>query len=360
MSKTSRRLLTVGILVLIIALLAWPKLRSDDGEASAAAPAFAGNRALSVSTYVVQPETIRDRILVAGSVLANEAVALQTEAAGKITEIAFQEGRRVAEGDLLVKINDAELQAQLVQAQYRQRLAEDREARQKALLDKGGISREEYDATLNEVNVLRAATALTEAQIAKTELRAPFSGVIGLRNVSVGSFVNTSTEIATLQDLGSVRVEFSIPERYANRLQVGDTIYYVVEGQDGTFSGRIYAFEPRIEAGTRTLRVRARSSNTDGRLLPGAFANIELVFEEITDALAVPTIAIIPELGGKRLYLLQNGKAMPRPVETGIRLDDRVQVTTGIAPGDTVITSGIQQLRPGLDVAPRAEREGGL
>lgn len=349
MNPVVKRILYGVVAVGVLVALAWPKLPRG-GDAAAQPGAGGGPSALQVQAHVVEPQTLRDRLLVTGSLRADEAVALRSEVSGRVTGLYFDEGRPVRQGALLVKINDRELQAQLRQAEYRVTLAEDREQRQQALLDKGGISREEYDATLNELNVLRAQIDLIEAQIEKTEVRAPFDGVVGLRQISVGSYIGPTTDIATLQALQSVKVEFSVPERHAGRVEVGDDILFRVEGSDEQFRGRIYAAEPRIEADTRTLVVRARTPNPDGRLRPGAFADIELIFDEIEDGLTVPAIAVIPELGGKKVFVYQGGQAVPRTVETGLRLDDRVQILDGLAAQDTVLVSGIQQLRPGLPV----------
>ncbi len=350
MSKTVKRII-LGVLVTVAILaLAWPKLKSAGGDEAGGGPPQGMGRALQVEAYVVAPQQLRDRIFTTGTIRANEEVELRSETSGKITRLYFQEGRPVRQGALLIKINDSELQAQLRKAEYRETLAVDREGRQRQLFEKGGISQEEYEATLNEVNVLKADVELIKAQIAKTEVRAPFDGVVGLRQVSEGSYISTTTPIATIQDVSPVKIDFAIPERYARRVNVGDEIYFNVEGLQEPFKGQIYAAEPRIEADTRTLLLRARSPNRDGRLLPGAFADIELVFQEIPDALTVPALAVIPELGGKKVYVVQGGKALPRPVETGIRTEERVQITSGLAPQDTVIVSGIQLLRPGLPV----------
>lgn len=348
MNKILKRILIGVGLLAVVGLMAWPKL--PKGEPAAEDAPQPGDTRLSVSVVVVEPQRLRDRINATGSILANEEVELRSEASGKILKLHFQEGRPISQGDLLLKINDNELQAQARQAQHRLHLAEDREQRQRQLLERGNVSQQEYDAILNEVNVQRAAADLIQAQIDKTELRAPFDGLIGLRYVSEGSYITPTTQIATLQDISQVKIEFSIPERHADRVKVGDAIFFSVEGREGTYRGQIYAFEPRIEAGTRTLRLRARSPNTNARLLPGAFARVELVFEEIEGAVAIPALAIIPELGGKKVYVYSQGQAVPRPVETGLRLEDRVQIVSGLSPQDTVITSGIQQLRPGLPV----------
>lgn len=352
MNKYVKRAIVGAGFVVILVALAWPKLPIGEQDSGAAAPmaAAGGGDLLRVRAHIIEPETLSDRIYVTGNLLANEEVVLSSETSDKITDIFFEEGRVVSEGDLLVKINDRELQARLRQVQYRLRLAEDREGRQQQILERGGISQEEYEATLNELNVLRAEEELIEAEIAETEVRAPFDGVVGLRYVSEGSYISPSTRIATLQDVSAVKLDFAIPERYANRISIGSPIFFSVTGVEGQFDGRVYAFEPRIEAGTRTLRVRARTANPNRQLLPGAFANVELVFERIEDALTVPTIAVIPELGGKKVFVYENGKAMVRQVETGIRSENRIQIVHGLNPQDTVITTGIQQLRPGLPV----------
>ena len=345
MNKTVRGILSGVLILVVVAALAWPKIKQFNSTAAAPPPSNA-QRPVSVEATVVQASTLLDRIEITGTLRANEEVELRSETAGKITGIYFQEGERVSKGALLVKINDSELQAELRKAEYRLVLAENREKREKQILDKGGISMEEYETTLNEVNVLRADVDLIKAQIEKTRVRAPFDGTIGLRQVSEGSFLSTASTIASIQDVDPVKVDFSIPERYAQRVRPGDEILFSVEGLSEAQRGVVYAVEPEIDANTRTLLIRARCPNPDMKLLPGAFADIDLIFEEIDDALTVPAIAIMPELGGKKVYVLENGKAVLRDVETGIRTDERVQVTSGLLPQDTVIVTGLQLVRP--------------
>ncbi|MBX2820858.1 MAG: efflux RND transporter periplasmic adaptor subunit [Rhodothermaceae bacterium] len=349
MSKTVKRILTGIFILVVIAAIAWPKIKQLDRSAAGPPPA-AAQRAVSVEATVVNATTLLDRIETTGTLRANEEVELRSETAGKITRIYFQEGQRVRKGTMLVKTNDSELQAQLRKAEFRLTLAQNREQREKQILDNGGISLEDYEATQNEVNVLRADIELIQAQIEKTQVKAPFDGTIGLRQVSEGSYISTTTVIANIQNVDPVKIDFSIPERYAQRVTVGDEIVFSVEGLQETQRGIIYAIEPEIDANTRTLLIRARCPNPDKKLLPGAFADIDLIFDEIDDALTVPSIAIIPELGGKKVYVLQNGKAVPRDVETGIRTDERVHVTSGLSPQDTVIVTGLQLIRPMANV----------
>jgi membrane fusion protein, multidrug efflux system len=355
MNKVTKRILTVSVLLIIFGALAWPKVKplfsSPSGNDSD--PEMQGQPAsdmLRAEAVRLEPESIEDRIFSSGTIEANEVVDLSAETSGIITEIYFDEGRDVEQGDLLLKINDSELRAERSRAQFRYNLAEQREQRQKRLLDRGGISQDEYDATLNEVNVLKAELELIEARIDHTELRAPFSGKIGLKYVSTGSYITPDRRIASLQEIDPVKIDFSVPERYLARVDVGDRVDFNVQGYDSTFVGEVYAIEPRIDTDTRTVQVRALSQNPDQLLFPGAFANIVLVLDEIDDALLVPSISLVPELNRQKLFVVRNGKVESVPVRTGIRTSERVQIIEGVAPGDTVLTTGILQARDGMDV----------
>jgi len=353
MGKVTKRIITFTVLLLIFGALAYPKVKpllsspsnNDDGVEQQRSPDI-----LRAEAVLLQHETIEDRIFSTGTLEANEIVDLRAETSGIITGVYFEEGRDVEKGDLLLKINDSELQAEKSRAQYRFNLAEQREERQKRLLDRGGISQDEYEATMNEVNVLRAELQLIEARISHTELRAPFSGKIGLKYVSSGSFISSDTQIATLQEIDPIKIDFSIPERYLARVDIGDKINFNVQGYDSTFTGEVYAIEPRIDRETRTLQVRAISDNEDQLLFPGAFANIVLILDEIDDAILVPTMALVPELNTQKVFLSKNGKVQESRVRTGIRTSDHVQVIDGVAAGDTVLTTGILQAREGMDV----------
>ena len=333
----------------ILAVLAAPKL-IQLRRANEPAPTESSKKTLRVKVHRVVPIQLTERLAATGTVRANEEVEIVSEVSGKISAIHFEEGNRVAAGELLLKIDDSELVAERQQALYRVELAERAEARQQQLLDDGVISSENYDVTLGELNVLRAELQLIEAQLLKTEIRAPFSGVIGLRWVSPGSFLSPQTRIATLHDLDPVKLDFTVPEKYSALMRVGDEISFAVEGFERTFPGTIYAIEPSVDASTRSLRMRARCPNSDGALVPGMFANVDLVVRSVPDALTVPSIAVIPELGGKKVFVYDNGTAEPRTVETGIRTESAVQITSGLLEGDLVITSGILQLQPGLAV----------
>lgn len=353
MSKGLRRFITFFIVLLIFGGLAYPKVKplfSSNSDNYQSAEMSQANQNLQVEAVELDYETIEDRIFSSGSIQANELVELTSETSGIVTSVYFEEGREVNRGDLLVKINDSELQAQKQRATFRINLAEQREERQRRLLDRGGISQDDYDATLNEVNVLRAEVQLIEAQIDKTEIRAPFSGQIGLKYISTGSYITPNTQIASLQEIDPIKIDFSIPERYLSRVNIGDEIHFEVQGVDSTFAGEVYAIEPRIDTDTRTLQIRAISRNSEQLLYPGAFANIVLILDEINDALMVPSISIVPELNAQKVFLVRDGKVEESRIRTGIRTSNKVQILDGAEHGDIILTTGLLQVSPGMDV----------
>lgn len=305
-----------------------------------------------VKVLALQPASLAQTLQITGSVMANEEVELRSEISGRITSLNFSEGATVAKGALLVKINDADLRATLKKQHVQEALALKDERRSKSLLDQNLLSAEEYDSKLNTLESIRAEIEKTESDLAKTELRAPFSGTIGLRSVSNGSTVNPATLIARVQQMDPVKVEFTVPERHAGAVRVGSPITFKVAGLDQVFKGTVYAIEPKIDADTRTLRLRALAQNPGRVLVPGAFAKVQLELNRVENALSVPTSSIVPHIDGQKVYLLKNGKAVSQNVMTGVRSDSSVQVLDGLKPGDTVITSGLLQLREGAKVKP--------
>ena len=300
---------------------------------------------IAVSVQVVKPASLENTIQIAGSVISNEEVELKMETSGKITAINFKEGGKVSKGDLLVKVNDADLQAQLLKAEMRKKLAEEKEFRQRALLEKKGISQESYDVVLNDLNSAKADVENLKALIAKTEIRAPFAGTIGLRYVSEGSYVSSSSKIATLQNINPVKINFTVPQRYASEISVGNSIS-IKTALGKVFKAKIYAIEPKIDPATRALPVRAVCPNERGELIPGSYVSVILPLNNVVNAITVPTQALALDISGESVFLYKSGIAVPRKVESGIRTEDDVQIVNGLAPGDTVITTGVMQLRP--------------
>lgn len=359
MSPALKRTLVIIVVVAGVAAIVAPKLlplfRSPPAGAKAKAggPAArngAGGTPLRVNTITLTAVPMDETITATGSLRADEGIELQPETNGKIISVNFTEGARVHHGDLLLKLNDAELRATLQRTTYRMELARLKERRFAVLLESSSINQQDYDDALSEYSVQRAEVALVEAQLAKTEIRAPFDGVVGLRFVSEGAFVTPTTRVATLQRYDQLKLDFSIPEKYAPRIRIGSPVTFVVDGGDRQYAGEVYAIDPRIDAGTRTVLLRAISPNPDNRLLPGTFANVSFTLAQVRDALLVPSAAVIPGLTEKNVFVVQDGKAVRRAVQTGIRTESSVQILEGLAPGDVVITSGVQQLRAGLAV----------
>ena len=300
---------------------------------------------LNVNGIVTKTENFSNSLSIAGSIEANEQVDIRSEVSGLITSINFTEGTSVSKGKVLIKINDLELQAQLSQALTKQKLAQETEYRAGMLLQKEAISKEEYDVALAELKSLQSQTQLIRAQLAKTQIRAPFSGKIGLRSISVGEYITPSKNIARLVSTDPVKITFSIPEKYAGSIKMNTTISFTVAGSKNEYKGIIYAVEPGIDIATRTLQLKATASNSRGDLLPGSFAKIDLPLMNVNDAILIPTESIIPVLMGKKVFISSNGIATEVMVETGTRTEKSVLITSGLKVGDTVLTTGIMSLK---------------
>jgi membrane fusion protein (multidrug efflux system) len=300
---------------------------------------------LTINGIVITSQVLDNNIEIIGSILPNEKVELRSETSGRITNIFFKEDGKVKKGDLLVKIFDQELKAQLKKIKIQQDLANLELERKKKLLEISGISQEEFDIASNQATSLSADVDLINAQLVKTEIRAPFDGVIGLRYVSEGEYVSPATLIATLQQIDPVKIEFDIPEKYGVYVNKGSTITFTVTGTDKIYNGTVYAIEPMIDVSTRTFKVRARTSNNDYALRPGSFIKVKLLLAKEKNAILVPTESIVSGVSGQKLFVFSHGLALSKKVATGIRNERTIQITEGLQVNDTVITSGIMQLK---------------
>jgi membrane fusion protein (multidrug efflux system) len=308
---------------------------------------------LKVSTVRAVPAPFAEHITATGTLRAEEGVELQAETGGRVRSINFTEGSRVRKGDLLVKLTDDDLQAMLARASSRLNLAAQRRARIERLFQEGVANREDYDTAVNETAVQEAEVAVIRAQIAKTEIRAPFEGVVGLRFISEGAFVNANARMATLQAVDRLKLDFSVPERFAERVTPGTVVEFSVGGR-ARRRGEVSAVEPRLDAGTRTLTARAVIANPDGLLRPGSFVSVEVTLETFADAIILPSVAVVPGPAERSVFIVSDGRAARRAVQTGSRTESTVHIVSGIRPGDLVITSGLQQMREGLPVDPVA------
>ncbi len=350
MNKTLKRIIYIAIGVVIVAAIAYPKLPIGDNS-SPDGPGPAARPKLTVDGLVVKGQDLKNQINITGTILADESVLLNSELAGKVSEILFDEGQFIKKGKLLVRLNDEEIKADLQRLQFILKLNKDSEYRQKQLLEKEAISREEYETALTTLNTSQAEIKVLQARLEKHYIKAPFNGVVGLRTVSVGSYLNPGNSIAELFKINPVKIEFNVPSKYLQLVNEGDQVNFTVDAYPNeTFTGSIYAVEPQIDPQTRSIRLRAKANNDDRKLFPGQFARINLILETIPNALLIPTEAVIPELNGKRIFLYKNGKVTSQSITTGLRMEDNVQVESGISPGDTVITTGILQINQGSEV----------
>lgn len=303
-----------------------------------------------VNGIIIQPKNFANELTLSGNIDANEQIELRSEVSGVVQGIYFKEGSVVSKGQQLLKVNDIELRAQLSQAKTMQALASENERRAKLLLEKEAISQEEYEITWAEFQSAKAQSQLIQAQITRTSIVAPFSGKIGLRSISPGTYVTPTTLIAKLVNNSQVKITFSIPERYASLMKVNSKLSFSTAGGKESYSATIYAIDPAIEQATRTLQIRAIAENSEENLIPGTFANISLPLENFDNAILIPTEAIIPIQNGKKVYVLEKGKAKEVFIETGTRTEKEILVTTGLKIGDTLITSGIMAIKPGSAV----------
>lgn len=309
-----------------------------------------GNKSLNVNARIIRTQSLTDEISTTGNLIPDEEVDLSFETSGKITQISFTEGSLVKKGQLLAKVNDRPLQAQLHKLQSQLKLAEDRVFRQNALLIKDAVSKEAYEQVKTDLASLNADIELIKANILQTELRAPFDGIIGLRQVSEGAYASPTTIVAKLTKVSPLKIDFSVPERYSSQIKKGTRLTFSVDGKQDDFGATVYATESKVDPATRTLTIRALYPNTGIHLLPGRFAQVKIKLHEIPNAIAIPTEAIVPEMGMDKVYLYKSGKSVPTEVKTGLRTESQIQIVQGLNIGDTLITSGTLQLRTGLKI----------
>jgi len=347
--KNLGRYITWGLLSTIIVFMAVNKISSIRAKKKKNAP-VTNNKNLppvTVNGYIVKSQKIENAVMSTGTAIANESVSLQPEVQGRITQINFKEGGLINKGSLIIKLFDSDLQAQLKKLKLQEELAAKNEKRLKDLLAISAVSQQEYDMALNQLHTIQADIELLQANIQKTEIRAPFSGRAGLRNVSVGAFVTNTTIITTIQQLQPLRIDFSIPEKYIQLLDNKKEIQFSIDGSNETYTAPIFAIDPAINATTRSINIRALFPNKKMELYPGAYVKVLMPLSTTENGIMIPTQSVIPELKGQKVFISKNGLATPQPVELGIRTDSTVQIITGLTPGDTVITTGIMQVRPG-------------
>lgn len=344
---------TVTLLFLAVLTQACTKEEKKSSNSSGQTAAAA----MPVEGMVIKISEIDDKIYATGSLLPNEEVELRPETSGRILGIFFEEGSRVSKGQLLARIDNSELTAQLKKLQVQEKLAKSEEARQQKLLDIEAISQGEYDITLNQLNTIEADIELLETQIRKTNIISPFSGIVSLRHVSEGGYVSPTTLIASMQQIDPIKVEFSVPERYITEISEGTVVNFSVTNTKDTYQAKVYAIDSKIDVNTRTVRVRAKSNNPNNILRPGAFARVEVILKTFEDAILVPSDAILTELEGEKVFVSENGKATSKRIKTGIRNENMVQIVEGLAPRDTLVLTGLMSIQDGKLIKIRQLRD---
>jgi membrane fusion protein (multidrug efflux system) len=358
------------VIALLIGYLVYHKLsnsKGKDGQAAGAdggggrggaggggkgGPGGPGGKGgpVPVNIQIVKDTVVNNTIDVTGTVDPNEQVSLVSQTAGAITSINFSEGSHVSKGQVLVKVYDQDLQASLKQNQYQVSLAKENEYRNRILLQKGAVSQQEYDTSLSSYNTLRAQSEVVRAQIARTVIRAPFSGVIGLRNVSPGGYLSPTTPIATLVSTNPMKVTFSVAERYRSLIKPGTKVSFNIASSRRSFTATVYAIDPSINQASRTVTVRARAANPTNEITAGGFAKINLILEQSPRTIMVPTQCVVPDLKSSKVFIARNDTAVAVPVQTDLRTETQIEITQGLKPGDSVIVSGLIQMRPKVPV----------
>lgn len=352
MKKSIKYISILSIIVVIAALIIVPKLisKKEGDEKSRTQGSNPQGQIVLSEGVILRPQVLDNEIKTIGTIRANEEVDLRSEVAKKIKGIFFKEGTFVSRGKTLFKLDSDDLVAKLRRQELEEQLAIVKLEREKQLLEKGLTPQEDFDVAENSLDKIRADMTSTRIDIQKTYIKAPFSGIIGLRNVSVGSFVNSSVPLATIQDVSKVKIDFSIPEKYISLFKIGQRVVFAVDGIPGEFEAEVYAYEPKVENDTRTLVLRAIASNPSRKLMPGNFANVTLKLSENKDAMMVPTQSIVPKLKGQSLYVYKNGEAVLVDVEIGTRTENTIQVTSGVNAGDTILITNILRLKQGAKV----------
>jgi len=316
-------------------------------------PVQANNRnagPMVVDGFLVTAQTISDKIEVPGSLMPAEETQIRTEVSGRVVRLNVQEGTTVKQGELLVKLFDQDLQATMKKLQVQLEIANKNEERLRDLLAINGISQQDYDLSKLNVENLKADIESNQIAISKTEIRAPYQGKVGLRNVSLGTYLSPTDIVTTIRQVDQLKLEFAVPEKYAKDVRAGSKVIFRVDGGNQDHVASVIATESGVDQTTRTLRIRARVTSNHAELVPGIFAKVFLQLGNSSNAMLIPSQAILPQIRNKQVILLRKDSALFANVETGIRDSVYVQVISGIKPGDTVVTTGLMAIRPNAKI----------
>lgn len=323
------------------------------GAAASPAAAQDGPPAVPVEVAPVSVETVLDEVSAVGTLISNESVVLRPEIAGLVTEVAFEEGTQVEQGDLLFGLDDSIYQAELEDARARLLLSERNYERARDLYDRGAGTARSRDEAEAELRTARAAVKLATARLEKTQIHAPFSGVVGLRHVSEGDYVEAGEDLVNLEEIQPLKVDFSIPERYLANLEVGQRVQVSADAFPGEgFAGEVYASNPQIDVNGRSIAVRARIENRERRLRPGLFVRVRLELGRNETAIVIPEQALVPRDRDIFVYKVADDTATLTKVTTGQRRFGKVEIVEGLTESDIVVVAGQLKLQDGAKVKP--------
>jgi membrane fusion protein, multidrug efflux system len=306
--------------------------------------------ATRASGYIVKTVALADDLQLPGTLVANETVEVHPEMAGRIEHLYLKEGSYVAQGAVLARLDDDDLQVRLKKLQVQLAMAQTTEQRQAKLLAIESIPKQEYDMALLNVNTLKADIEILKVDIGKTVIRAPFSGRLGLKSISRGAYVTPATNIANLYQTSVMKLDFALPEKYFTMLRPGQPVQFTIPGNNRSYNATVSVTNPLVTESNRSITVRALVQNPDAALLPGGFAQVALRFEPSAPAMIVPTQAIVPHAKGKRVVLYEGGVARFMDVTTGLRDSATIEVTSGVKAGDTILVTGLLSIKPGAKV----------
>jgi len=317
----------------------------------AGGPGAAGPQAVTVEAMPVVVAAMPQTITAVGSVRSDESVTLRPEVTGRIAEIRFKEGQAVAKGALLVKLDDSVVKADAEQARANLWLAKAKSDRAAELNQKGFVSAQAKDEAEGGLRVAQATLQSAEARLAKMEIRAPFSGVIGLRQVSVGDYVKDGQDMVNLEAIEALKVDFKVPEVFLRQVQVGQSMQLTLDAVPGrTYEGKVLAINPLVDAAGRSVVIRAQIRNTNATLRPGMFARVRLITDAKADTLVVPEQALVPQGEDQFVFKVVDGRAQRTRVEIGQRREGKVEIVRGVAANDMVVTAGHLKIRDGTVV----------
>jgi membrane fusion protein, multidrug efflux system len=339
------RLVTVSIFLVSLSILTGC---GGKKKKEAASKQQAGTKPppMRVDGYIVIPQPFQENIEVPGTIVANDVAEIHPEVAGRIVSLNVAEGKYVGRGTVLAKLYDGDLRAQLNKLQIQLALAQKTEERQAQLLKIQGISQQDYDISLLQVNSLKADIGILQTSIQKTVIRAPFSGKMGLKNISIGAYVSPASIIAIINQTDNLKLDFTVPEKYIDQIKNGQLVTFTFEGSSKQLGAKVVATEANITETTRSLTVRAAVIGSDPGILPGSFAKVKLSFDPDPNAILIPTQAVLPQARGKKVIVYKSGTAIFADVTTGIRDSARVQILDGLKAGDTVVVTGLLSVRP--------------